>query len=78
MTIVELRKANDFNDWIERMKETGYPGIHSDNSLILFFVSLEGDSLYHNGVESGINSNFVTSLDKPGRNFYTLEYIEEK
>ena len=74
---INLVEMSSFNAWIDRMEETGFPGVHSDNSLILFFVSMDGKEIIHNGVSESIDGKFAFSLEKPGRRFYILEYLEE-
>lgn len=74
---VRLVESPNINKWIDRMCETGFPGIHSDNSLILFFVSMDGKEIIHNGISEPIDGKFASNLEKQGRHFYILEYIEE-
>lgn len=74
---VKLVEMYNINEWIDRMRETGFPGVHSDNSLVMFFVSFDGKQIIHNGCSSILDEYFLSELNRSGRRFYVLEYLDD-
>lgn len=74
---VKLIEVENFNEWIKFMKLSGYPGVHSDDSISIFHVSKDGTILFMNGVKHDLPGLVSESLDRSARKYYILKYFEE-